>query len=159
MINSVPALCRTLSASLRRDVLPHIDDAFARSQLSAAIYVLNNLERQAGWSNPRVAGQAARADEAIAAVRSSALGLGIELPCIAPSTGLDASTDEARRDAADAQICAWFDWFADTRKNGTQTPELRQLEAKLLEQAMQSVAEDRHLVAPSMMREMSGAAD
>ena len=36
MINSVPALCRAVGASLRENVLPHLSDPYARGQLAAA---------------------------------------------------------------------------------------------------------------------------
>lgn len=159
MINSVPALCRSLSASLRKDVLPHLQDSFARSQLFAAIYVLNNLERQAAWSGPVLARQAALAEQAIADVCDATTQLGVEFPEMPQTTNFIEAVDEARRDAANARICALFDWFADAEKSSAMTPELRALEAQLLDQAKQTVNEERRQVASSMMREMSGGSD
>ncbi|VTU45520.1 hypothetical protein SRS16P2_00189 (plasmid) [Variovorax sp. SRS16] len=155
MINSVGALCRALNTSLRHEVLPKLEDSFARGQLAAVMYVLNNLERQAAWSQELLGRHANDAESAIAQVRSACAALALTPPAAAPQAVRD-SNNEARRDAANAEICALLDWFSGLEMEGAMTPELRALRARLLDSAVQAVQEEKRLVPPSMMREMSG---
>ena len=154
MNNSVAALCRALSASLRDDVMPKVDDAFARGQLAAAMYVLNNLERQAAWSPTVLSRHIAQAETAITETRTAISALGLLPP---PSLPVIRDAElQIHRDAANTEICELFDWFADKATTGASTPALREIEKDLLERIAQTVLEEKRLVPPSMMREMSG---
>jgi hypothetical protein len=159
VINSVPALCRMLSKALRNDVLPHLEDTFARGQLFAVIYVLNNLERQADWSSAQLASDVERTQSAVRDAKKALLASAIplaELPSTALATG---TTLQARCDAANSDMCALLGWFAGQADSGAARLNLEQIESTLIERATQIVDEQRRRVAPSMMKEMSGGAD
>ena len=51
MNNSLPRLIDGMVATLRREVIPHIDGDFARGQAFGVIYMLNSLKLRASWSN------------------------------------------------------------------------------------------------------------
>jgi len=49
MQNSLERLCEGIAASLRREVLPALDDAYARSQVLAAVELVGNLGARVEW--------------------------------------------------------------------------------------------------------------
>ena len=51
MNNSLPRLIDGMVATLRKEVIPHIEGDFARGQAFGVIYMLNSLKLRASWSN------------------------------------------------------------------------------------------------------------
>jgi hypothetical protein len=159
VINSVPALCRMLSKALQSDVLPHLEDTFARGQLFAVIYVLNNLERQADWSSEQLATDVEQTQSAVRVAKQALVASGTPIGELPSATQPADSTLKARRDAANLEMCALLGWFASQAGSSTARPHLAQIESILIEHAAKIVDEQRRRVAPSMMKEMSGAVD
>jgi hypothetical protein len=159
VINSVPALCRMLSKSLQNDVLPHLGDQFARGQLFAVVYVLNNLERQADWSSAQLAGDIEQIEGAVHAAKRALVDSGITAAELPPCTPLDGATLNERSDAANLEMCGLFDWFADQADSSAGQAQRKQIESALLERAAAVVDGQRRRVAASMMKEMSGEVD
>ena len=51
MNNSLPRLIDGMIATLRKEVIPHIDGDFARGQAYGVIYMLSSIKLRAAWSN------------------------------------------------------------------------------------------------------------
>jgi len=117
MNNSLPRLIDGMVATLRNEVIPHIEDDFARGQAFGVIYMLNSLKLRASWSNEflveqlRALEEASRDLAAVGAEIPAGLVLGVHAPDQAP-----ASTElEAMRNQGDERISALIDWLAAHR--------------------------------------------
>ena len=64
MNNSLPRLIDGMVATLRKEVIPHIDGDFARGQAYGVIYVLNSIKLRAAWSNAFLSEQLRALEEA-----------------------------------------------------------------------------------------------
>jgi hypothetical protein len=114
MNNSLPRLIDGMVATLRREVIPHIDGDFARGQAFGVIYMLNNLKLRASWSNEFLVEQLRALEEA----SRDLSGLGAEIPAAlvpsvrAPDQTPDSAELEAMRNQGDERISALIDWLA-----------------------------------------------
>ena len=90
MNNSLPRLIDGMIATLRREVIPHVDGDFARGQAFGLIYMLNSIRLRASWSNVFLLEQIRALEEASREL-------------------------EAARDRGDAKICELIDWLAAHR--------------------------------------------
>jgi hypothetical protein len=103
--NSLPRLIDGMIATLRKEVIPHIDGDFARGQAYGVIYMLSSIKVRAAWSNAFLSEQL-RALEAAS----------VELKSLAdPSERAnlpDTAELEAVRNAGDRRICELIDWLA-----------------------------------------------
>jgi hypothetical protein len=115
MQNSLERLFDGLASALCEDVLPAVDDPYARSQLLASVELLANLAERVEW-------RCADLREEIGAVRA-VLGRGDE-----PLPEDNAGLVEARREALDA--------LARAQEQGLDTPELRELLGSRLEREL-----------------------
>lgn len=112
--------------ALRGHVLPNVGDEFARGQLFAIIYVLNNLKLTADWKVEPLNDQVAVQDAAFSSVKRL-LG-GRDSPDI-PETPrvserlVDAAGLERLRDQGDRKIAELLAWAAD-KQAADQEPEL-----------------------------------
>ncbi len=113
MNNSLPRLIDGMVATLRSEIIPHLDGEFARGQAFGVIYMLNNIRLRADWSPAFLGEQLAALAELAAALQA----LGVEAKFI-PETARD-STDprvlEALRDEGDRRVCALMDWLEQQR--------------------------------------------
>jgi hypothetical protein len=117
MNNSLPRLIDGMIATLRREIIPHVEGDFARGQAFGIIYALNSIQRRATWSNQflgeqlRALGQASQELQALAGELP-----GAPLPSFTEAPDLpDARTLEEARNSGDAQICKTIDWLAERR--------------------------------------------
>jgi hypothetical protein len=114
MNNSLPRLIDGMVATLRREVIPHIDGDFARGQAFGVIYMLNSLKLRASWSNVFLIEQLRALEEA----SRDLSGLGAEIPAAlvpdvrAPDQTPDSAELEAMRNQGDERISALIDWLA-----------------------------------------------
>jgi hypothetical protein len=153
MINSIPALCRVLGASLRENVLPHLSDPYARGQLAAALYALANMESKATWSHELLASLADAREAALGEANTSILALGSSPPTFAP---VDATRQEKRLEALDDAICVLFDWLEVQRSASENSTDFSLIERQLLRRVHDIAQQEKRLVPPSMMLELSG---
>ncbi len=114
MNNSLPRLIDGMVATLRKEVIPHVDGDFARGQAYGLIYMLNSIRLRAAWSNAFLSEQLHALEEASLELKA----LAEEMPG-APFVESpecpklpDADELEAARDAGDRRICALIDWLA-----------------------------------------------
>lgn len=115
MQNSLERLFEGMTTALREEVLPAVDDAYARSQLLACVELLANLAERVEWRCDALR-------EEIEAVRA-VLGAGRE-PLPEDNAGLVA----ARCDALDA--------LARAQEEGLDTPQLRAFLGERLEREL-----------------------
>lgn len=115
MQNSLERLFEGMTTALREDVLPAVDDVYARSQLLACVELLANLAERVEWRCDALR-------EEIGAARA-VLGAGRD-PLPEDNAGLVA----ARRDALDA--------LARAQEEGLDTPQLRAFLGERLEREL-----------------------
>ncbi len=113
MNNSLPRLIEGMVATLRSEIIPHLDGDFARGQAFGVIYMLNNIRLRTDWSPAFLGEQLA----ALAALAAALDGLGVDTKLI-PET-VQGSTDprvlEALRDEGDRRVCCLMDWLEQQR--------------------------------------------
>ena len=117
MNNSLPRLIDGMVATLRKEVIPHIDGDFARGQAYGVIYMLSSIKLRAAWSNAFLSEQLRALEAASLELKSLAAELpGAPLPEARERVKLpDAAELEAERDAGDQRMCELIDWLAANR--------------------------------------------
>lgn len=119
MNNSLPRLIDGMVATLRKEIIPHVEGDYARGQAFGIIYMLLSLKLRASWSNAFLAEQLRALEDVSRALRPLAAELpGAPLPDVhAPRDLPDAADLMALRDAGDAQLCELIDWLASHRSD------------------------------------------
>jgi hypothetical protein len=114
MNNSLPRLIDGMVATLRKEVIPHIDGDFARGQAYGVIYTLSSIKLRAAWSNAFLSEQLCALEEASLELRTLAADLpGAPLPDAREHEKLPDSTElEAERNEGDRSMCELIDWLA-----------------------------------------------
>jgi hypothetical protein len=117
MNNSFPRLIDGMCATLRSEVLPRLDDEFARGQVFGIINLLNTFKVRADWSAgfllQQLAAQHAALERVEALVRGTPHAAGLpalaqgELPASVPIADLLAARDTGNR--AIAAALHWLD--------------------------------------------------
>lgn len=116
MNNSFARLVDGMNATLRNEVLPRLDDDFARGQVFGVINLLNTFKVRADWSAGFLLQQieaqraALRAAEALA--RTAAVS--VELPASPPTAASTAPGSDSllrQRDDANRSIAEWLRWL------------------------------------------------
>jgi hypothetical protein len=117
MNNSVPRLIDGMVATLRKEIIPHIDGDFARGQAYGVIYMLESLKRRSSWSNEFLVEQLRALADASAELSDLAAELpGAPLPDVhAPESVPDAASLEEARNHGDARVSELIDWLAAHR--------------------------------------------
>jgi len=115
--NSLPRLIDGMVATLRKEVIPHIDSDFARGQAYGVIYMLSSIKLRAAWSNAFLSEQLHALEETSLELKDLAAELaGAPLPDAPDRTKLPDSAElEEVRNAGDRRICELIDWLATNR--------------------------------------------
>jgi hypothetical protein len=101
-------------ATLRKEIIPHVEGEFARGQAFGVIYMLNSLKLRASWSNGYLHEQLRALDELsreLARLAEDLPGAPLDLARAAPALPESAAL-EAERDAASQKLCELIDWLA-----------------------------------------------
>jgi hypothetical protein len=119
MNNSLPRLIDGMIATLRREIIPHVDGDFARGQAFGLIYMLNSIRLRASWSSAFLLEQIGALEQASRELEGAVADLpGAPMPAIRAPAGLPSATElETMRDQGDAQLCELIDWLASRRDN------------------------------------------
>jgi hypothetical protein len=159
MNNSLERLIDGMAATLRTDVIPHIEGDYARGQAFGVIYMLNSLKLRASWSNAFLLGQLQPLQEAGCALGSLAADLpGAPLPAVATPKDLpDAAELQAARDEGDAQMCALIDWLA--QQSGERTDAVAKAQGIVDDYINKQTKYELTTSARPMFVEMSGGAE
>lgn len=122
MQNSLERLFEGTAASLRDNVLPLLDDPFARAQVAAATELLGNLATRVEWRADQLAEEVARIREVLAAAPTRAAVLDEEVPVTSAELlasrarhleALVALQDGPEGRVADAALRAFSAWQLD----------------------------------------------
>jgi hypothetical protein len=112
--NSLPRLIDGMIATLRGEIIPHVEGDFARGQAFGLIYMLSSIRLRAAWSNEflleqiRALEDASQDLEAVMADLTGAPALTVRAPSGAPTAG----ELESMRDQGAARVCELIDWLA-----------------------------------------------
>lgn len=156
MNSSLQRLIDGMAATLRNEVIPHLDTEFARGQAFGVIYMLNSIALRSSWSPAFIGKQlAAQADlgQALAPLLG---GLNAPAPPRAASAGLDVPDLEALRDDNDARICALIDWHATAP---LETARSAAIEAQFRIYIDRQLRHELHTSAKPMFAEMSSGSE
>lgn len=160
MNNSLPRLIDGMIATLRREIIPGIEDDFARGQAFGMIYMLNSIRLRASWSNGFLLEQIRALDEA-----SCEIGIALaDLPdaprpaVVAPAELLAASALEAMRDEGDARICELIDWL-EARRETAPASALARADAAIARYINRQLKWDLSTSAKPMFEEISRGAE
>jgi hypothetical protein len=112
--NSLPRLIDGMVATLRKDVIPHVEGEYARGQAFGVIYMLNSLKLRAAWSNGFLTEQLRALSDLSQELEPFAEGLTAAPPLSgrAPSILPEASALEAERDEGNRELSELIDWLA-----------------------------------------------
>jgi hypothetical protein len=158
--NSLPRLIDGMVATLRKEVIPHIEGDFARGQAFGVIYMLNSLKLRASWSNEflveqlRALEQAARELDELGAEIPAALVPGARAPREAPAS----AELEAMRNQGDERISALIDWLAE-HQDSVSAEAAAQLEATIDRYLHRQLKWELSTSAKPMFVEISGGAE
>ena len=114
MNNTLPRLIDGMVATLRKDIIPHVEGEYARGQAFGVIYMLNSLKLRASWSNGFLTEQLRALNDLDRALTPLAAELP-DAPRLETQTPLDlpeSATLEAQRDAGNQRLCELIDWLA-----------------------------------------------
>jgi hypothetical protein len=117
MNNSLPRLIDGMIATLRREIIPHVEGDFARGQAFGLIYMLNSVRLRASWSNAFLLEQISALQEAGRELEGAVADLpDAPAPVIRAPAGLPTATElETMRDQGDRRLCELIDWLASRR--------------------------------------------
>lgn len=117
MNNSLPRLIDGMVATLRADIIPHVEGDYARGQAYGVIYMLMSLKLRASWSNAFLIEQLRALEQASRELEALDLP-GAPLPqARAPAQLPEAEDLMAMRDAGDERLSALIDWLSSRRKS------------------------------------------
>lgn len=122
MNNSLARLIDGMCATLRNEVIPRLDDEFARGQVFGVIYLLNTFKVRADWAVRFLAQQVAAQRSAFAEVAGLLKGhaLAVTLPPLPPSEPpqpITAGELESMRDEGNRAIVALMAWAEQRREH------------------------------------------
>lgn len=120
MNNSLARLADGMIATLRREIIPKLDDEFARGQAFGVIYMLNSLKLRATWSIEFVGHQVDEVSAVFDRLRKVVPNSVAhpDFPDLTePSGRVTAGALEALRDRGDRALCNWIEWL-DTSAAG-----------------------------------------
>jgi hypothetical protein len=155
MNNSLDRLFGGLIDSLKTEIIPRLDDEFARGQAYAAVDLLNNLRPRLDWAVGPLAGQIAA--QRAAAARIAELGRG--LPQAPPPLPVELQAEPAsptgealrqQRDALDEHLCRVLDWLAGKPEGAAQ------VDAVLQQYMKEQVRREVNLAAKPLFGEIAG---
>ncbi len=164
MNNSFVRLVDGMCATLRQEVLPRLEDEFARGQVFGIINLLNTLRLRADWSAGFLSEQIAAQRTALAGVRAATAELADALrPCVpeeqAPPATTTASELLRLRDDNNRAIGSLLRWLDERR---TELPSGVAVQTEgLLRTALQAEVdlELRHAPRPLFAEMSSGRED
>ncbi len=119
MNNSLNRLIDGIIIALEREIIPRVDDAYARGQAFAVMDLLRNMRPRLEWSREVTLAQVGLQEAALTRVEDLCGGQAERPPAYAPpsaaSSTLDTKELEARRDRLEAEICGVLKWLTEHR--------------------------------------------
>ncbi|HVA39476.1 MAG TPA: hypothetical protein VNF49_02335 [Candidatus Binataceae bacterium] len=119
MNNSLNRLIDGIIIALEREIIPRVDDAYARGQAFAVMDLLRNMRPRLEWSREVTLAQVTLQEAALGRVDDLCRGQVERPPAYeppaAPSITLGTKELEARRDRLEAEVCGVLKWLTEHR--------------------------------------------
>jgi hypothetical protein len=119
MNNSLDRLIDGIVIALEREIIPRVDDAYARGQAFAVMDLLRNMRPRLEWSREVTLAQVVLQETALGQVDELCRGQVERPPSYQPpsvaSIVLDTKELEARRDRLEGEVCGVLKWLAEHR--------------------------------------------
>jgi hypothetical protein len=119
MNNSLNRLIDGIIIALEREIIPRVDDAYARGQAFAVMDLLRNMRPRLEWSREVTLAQVGLQEAALGQMDDLCRGQAKRPPAYAPppapSNTLGTKELEARRDQLEAEVCGLLKWLAGHR--------------------------------------------
>jgi hypothetical protein len=119
MNNSLNRLIDGIIIALEREIIPRVDDAYARGQAFAVMDLLRNMRPRLEWSREVTLAQVDLQEAALKRVDDLCCGQTERPPAYAaPSAAsitLDTKQLEERRDRLEAEVCGVLKWLTEHR--------------------------------------------
>jgi hypothetical protein len=119
MNNSLNRLIDGIIIALEREIIPRVDDAYARGQAFAVMDLLRNMRPRLEWSREVTLAQVGLQEAALGRVDDLCRAQGMRPPAYAPppapSNTLGTKELEARRDQLEAEVCGLLKWLGGHR--------------------------------------------
>lgn len=119
MNNSLNRLIDGIIIALEREIVPHVDNAYARGQAFAVMDLLRNMKPRLEWSREVILAQVGLQEAALERVERLCSGQAIRPPAMppapAPANTLGADKLEAWRNQLEAHVCELLRWMDGQR--------------------------------------------
>ena len=119
MNNSLNRLIDGIIIALEREIIPRVDEAYARGQAFAIMDLLRNMRPRLQWSREIMLRQVEAQEAALHRVDELCHGQTNRPPVWTapprPSNALDTEALEARRDKLEEEVCGMLKWLAGNR--------------------------------------------
>jgi hypothetical protein len=162
MNNSLNRLIDGIVIALEREIIPRVDDAYARGQAFAIMDLLRNMRPRLQWSREITLAQVALQEAALTRVDQACRGQKERPRAYAapatPSNTLDTTELEARRDRLEAEVCDVLKWLAEHRA-GLDSAAAKSVEEALTNYMREAVKRELALTANPLFAEISRGAN
>lgn len=162
MNNSLNRLIDGIIIALEREIIPRVDDAYARGQAFAVMDLLRNMRPRLEWSREVTLAQVGLQEVALKRVDDLCRGQVERPPAYAPpsvaSITLDTKHLEARRDLLEAEVCGVLKWLTEHR-SVLDTAVAQSVEEALTNYMREAVKRELALTANPLFAEISRGAN
>ncbi len=161
MSNSLKRILDGVMSALNSEVVPRIDDAFARGQALAIVDLLRNLGPRLEWSHSILWQQIEAQEAALRRVSQLCAGSAVQPPAMAPRnfSGEHPRADEliARRNELDGQVSATLTWLY-SRRGELPAAVADEIEATIRRYMHEQLQRDMSLTQMPLFKEISKGA-
>lgn len=162
MNNSLNRLIDGIVIALEREIIPRVDDAYARGQAFAVIDLLRNMRPRLQWSREVTLAQVALQEAALGRVDDVCRGQVERPPAYkspaAPSITLDTTALEARRDRLETEVCGVLKWLTEHR-TALDAAVAKSVEETLTNYMREAIKRELALTANPLFAEISRGAN
>ena len=162
MNNSLNRLIDGIVIALEREIIPRVDDAYARGQAFAVMDLLRNMRPRLEWSREVTLAQVGLQEAALGQVDELCRGQAARPPAYAPpspaSNTLQTKELEARRDRLEAEVCGVLKWLTEHR-GALDAAVAKSVEDTLTNYMRQAVKRELALTANPLFAEISRGAN
>jgi hypothetical protein len=162
MNNSLNRLIDGIIIALEREIIPRVDDAYARGQAFAVMDLLRNMRPRLEWSREVTLAQISLQEAALSRVDDLCRGQVERPPAYArpavPSITLETRELEARRDRLEGEVCGLLKWL--TGHSGTlEAAVAKSVEETITNYMREAVRRELALTANPLFAEISRGAN
>jgi hypothetical protein len=155
--NSLDRLIDGLIATVRAEIIPRLDDEFARGQAYGVVDILNNLKPRIDWLVTPLADEV-REQQVLLADLSAAFAGNTGFPPASQAAelapGATAKDIELLRNRLDEQICASIDWLGQQRA-GLPAAQVQQFETRIKNHLQRQLKRELSLTPKPLFGEIS----